>query len=413
MPRPHGTRTVAQKTSMNPIAALLAKREQHKQELKQQAAMQITNDTAKNEEKIKRTLMNIDFIGSKIPAQILESKRNPSHNCGDLEYGARAAVQALNENQLTTKVDLRPIDAQLLKLAEMFSENVKNGNVKAAYAAKTGLIRGLNTIRSCVPEVQSELATQFVTQNAEYLTQWVQMVEEAEAADKLERNVARRETEYNKAIEVAEKRKDEFTDKVKNDTVLLKAFMEVKDDLDGEDTENWPKEKRDMRSKLIGQLMKDVEIDLKELLLNKEKENFMRHSQCVEILNAKLMSNVVVMDPNAMQKFNDAVDEMFMELDKSDQEMKQMLETNQSIEARIKQLEHGEGQQLMDTMAARKARELLERDQKNIQRTLQKRTSIEELQKKAGFMTQKEYELALKEVQEQQNVNTQELHNEN
>ena len=202
MPRPGsnmGRPGSAVKTSANPFANWLAARKERKNQAEEQASRMITNRIAENESIIIDQLNSIDFLHSRLPAEVLHAKSRETQPCGDLEYASRAIVHMLLKNPQTIKMDIRKIDQKLLTLVLLYKQAIEQGDQRAAYAAKGALIRGFNDIRSRIPQNQPELAKQFVEANAEYLDRWVTLVGLAQVADRTKQNVDNQREKYNQA----------------------------------------------------------------------------------------------------------------------------------------------------------------------------------------------------------------------
>ena len=98
MPRPGsnmGRPGSAVKTSANPFANWLAARKERKNQAEEQASRMITNRIAENESIIIDQLNSIDFLHSRLPAEVLHAKSRETQPCGDLEYASRAIVHML------------------------------------------------------------------------------------------------------------------------------------------------------------------------------------------------------------------------------------------------------------------------------------------------------------------------------
>ena len=197
MPRPDFSKARNGGTaSRNPFAAWLAHRKEAKMAAAEQAAKAITNDTAKNEAAIVEKLASIDFLHSRLPKEVLEAKSDPDRAYGDLEYASRAIQRILIKNPQSLSADIRSIDEKLLTLAILFKQSVEQGDEKAAFAAKAGMLHGLTNIRNKIPENQPDLFKIFVESNAKYLESWITLVNLSQVADRMKQNVERERELY-------------------------------------------------------------------------------------------------------------------------------------------------------------------------------------------------------------------------
>lgn len=353
MPRPAA---VKQHTAnQNPLAAWLENREQRRREAEEQAAKQITDDMAHNEQKIVEVLEQIDFMHSPIPREVLDTKQNEKQPCGDLEYGARAAVHYVNRYPLMIKADLRPLDIKLLLLAGYFKQSVEYGNQRAAYAAKAALLRGLTEIRACVPQVMDELVPRYIEQNVKYLDEWITLVELAEATDRLKVATDQKKATYDKGKLDYDEHMKVFYEKLDTDPEKNDAAYEIKNSKRKEDSKNWSADVQDMQAELIDQELMVAANNVKYALYDSSRKQYQIWNNRVEILNAKLSGVKTNVDPDALNKYEDADRGMLKELNDNDVELKNTLDKMAELDSQISQLlEGGEGNKRYRKQAAKR-----------------------------------------------------------
>ena len=216
--------------TLNPgsiFAKIFPDRKQQEQELAEQIVRAIAEETEYNERRIICTLLEINFWGSRLPREVLEHKTNPTQSCGDLESGAREAVQWLEKHPCKNLNDISPVDRKLLRIAYSFKEAVKNGNVKRAYIAKEGLLWGLQEVREKLSKVEWRQILQEIEQGASDLEEWINLVELAGKADILQTNEEQRRKDYEASVRVCEQKFDALDKEIKSDIKKFNAFKKL------------------------------------------------------------------------------------------------------------------------------------------------------------------------------------------
>lgn len=349
MPRPQSRTQLSNKpnssaASSNPISAWLARREERKQAQAAEAARAITGETSENELKIQNVLEEIDFIHSKLPEKVLEHREKPGQTYGDLELAARALVQSLRKNPVTVHADIRGVDQKIYTLAELYKTSVEQGNVNAAYAAKAALARGIMEIRSKIPTSQPELINQFVDLNTKYLDQWITLVGYAQQADQTAVNLQKEEAEYQKRLDEYKANTRKMFANIKEDPALFDAFESLNEDFSLADRNTWSDAKKKCYSLLLEQRFQYSGVQARESFVNANRNQLLNLKNKVDVLSAKQLELPIAVDPDQMNKYKEAINDMYADLAKKDQELKESLEFLNDMEARTKQLNTAPGQ---------------------------------------------------------------------
>ncbi len=401
MPRPeYGTVGKGKKKSLNPFTEWRERRKEAKKQAEEQAAKQITNDTARNENTIIDTLESIDFLHSKLRKEVLELKSNPDQPCGDLEYAKRAIVHLMTKNPHTSGMDLRKIDKELLILVIWFKQSVELGDERAAYAAKAALIRGVNDIRCRIPANQPELYKEFVDANAKYLDNWVSLVGLCQGADRMKQNIASQKSILDAKREEVEASKQELADILQKDPEKGAAFADMVEHDTPEERTNWSSAQKEMHKMMIARRFQQAELSLEEMILMSQEENLLAQNSRVDVLYAKVASLPIVQDPNLLNKYQDAIDDLFSELAKTDVEIDETLKTMDDINGRMSQLENSPGSIRAREVAAEEAERALEeiREMQEMQTGEFKQREQDRL-RRLGIRSQEELEQIRQEVE--------------
>lgn len=364
MPRPDlsarrsSTATVTKST--NPLVNWLAMRKERRLHAEEEASKLITNKIAENENTIIDQLRSVDFLHSKLPKAVLEVKTRPDQPYGDLEFAVHGIIHTLLKNPQTVKMDIRKIDTKILALVLMFKEAVEKGDVRAAYAAKGALIRGINDIRGRIPQNQPELAKQFVVVNTRYLDQWITLVGLAQVADRTKQNVESQRLEYQQA-EVKQKEKLEALEKrLQDDPEYTSAFYYIQAHDTPEERSKWSAMQREVHRTMVEQRMENMNLQLSRELLQQQEIDLSTKVSQVDLLYTKVQQIPIPCDPDLMNKFRESVDELFEQLAASDAEIDETLKTLDDIEGRINQLNHAPGAVRAREVAAEEAEKALE-----------------------------------------------------
>lgn len=406
MPRPGsnmGRPGSAVKTSANPFANWLAARKERKNQAEEQASRMITNRIAENESIIIDQLNSIDFLHSRLPAEVLHAKSRETQPCGDLEYASRAIVHMLLKNPQTIKMDIRKIDQKLLTLVLLYKQAIEQGDQRAAYAAKGALIRGFNDIRSRIPQNQPELAKQFVEANAEYLDRWVTLVGLAQVADRTKQNVDNQREKYNQALAVDKERNDELRDEFLNNNEFTTAYQFILDHDAPEERAKWTPVQRDIHRKMIERRMKGVNLELDALLLQQKEMDLSKKESQVEMLYSSVASLEIVADPNLLNKFRESVDNLFKQLAASDAEIDESLKLMDDIEARIEQLNYAPGASRAREVAAEEAEKWLKEEKLRQQdRSGENKVRAREIREALGILSEEQLQERKRQIEEEQ-----------
>lgn len=345
MPRPQ-TGNKASYLSANPISAWFVNRRERKAQEAEKAARMITDQTASNENLLQNLLEGINFIHSKLPKKTLEYRSSPSQKYGDLENTAKGLAQAIRKNPLVVDVDIRKIDEKLLVLAQRYRDAIEQGNEHAAYAAKGALTRGILDIRNKIPVHQPELIEQFVELNTQYLDEWITLVGFAQLADETQKNAEKLKEKYDQTKTEYDAEVKTLYDELQSDASLREALAFVRNQSSTASKSAWTEDQRKVYGMMLDQRFKRVNIDLDAYLFQSEQTSLQKYLNDVDILSAKLARVPIAVDPDQMNKYKEAIDNLFMDLAKKDAELEETLTVLDEIEGRLLQMETAPGNQM-------------------------------------------------------------------
>lgn len=346
--------------SSNIFSRWMERRKERRMEAEEEAAKLITNAIVKNQNTIIDKLSSIDFLHSRLPKSVLEAKSSENQRCCDLELATKVIIQTLVKDPQIIKMDIRQFDQKLLTLVLLFKQAVEQGDVRAAYAAKAGLIRAVKDIRSRIPQNQPELARQFVEVNTNYLDQWVTLVSLAQVTDRTKQNV----DDQRKRHILSEEKDNESTEKLRKqimeDPAFAVAFNELRNREGDEDRSKWNSDQKEVHRLMVERRMDKVNLDLNSLLLQQQEMALTTKIGQLDVLHAQVASLPIVADPNLLTKFQDSINDLFKKLAEIDNEIDETLKTMDDIEGRIQQLSRAPGSLRAQEVAAEEAENALQ-----------------------------------------------------
>lgn len=365
--------------SWNPFAYWKAERERRREALREAAAREITEATAANERAMIKKLESIRFRDSRLPKEVLERRTQPDQPYGDLEYAAKGVINYLRKNPKNFPVDIRPFDEKLMTLLMLFKQSVEQGDQRAAYAARSGVVRGVTETRSRIAFVQPELAEQYVEINAEYLDQWIQLIHMAQLADQLEKNVQQMRKQLAAVREQTEKERAAFDRALRTDAGRLLAFQKLMRVQPGDDRTGWSPQERKLYRELLDRRLGRIRDDFRSLMLQQQEQDLMVTCNNVDILYAKVISLQPVSDPNMMSQFRDSVKQIVRKLAESDQRLDEAVTFMEEVHGQLQQLEQSPARQHINEFAQKEAKDqwegFRERQENNVQQANQREPS--------------------------------------
>ncbi len=406
MPRPdYSARRAggyATPTASNPISKWLQRRKERRSQFEEEASRLITNRAAENEQKIIDQLKAVDFPKSRLPKAVLEQKSIPTRRYGDLEYTQQAIIHKLQTDPQTIKVNVQEIDTRLMTLVLLFKDAIEKGDAQAAMAAKSGLARGFEEIRSRVPQDQSKLARRFVEVGAHHLDQWILLVQVAQEADQIKRKIDDLQKKMDNHIASMEQEAEKARKRISTDDDYAQAYDHICKNNAPEARSKWTALQREVHKNLIDIQFQGVLSELDGLMLQQNETMLVTKSTQVETLYSGVMNMEVVSDPDLMSKFNESVDEMFKQIARTDAEIDETMKIMTDIQGRVDEMNYAPGAQRSNEIALQGAvllKKMIHEQQdkltgKNVSRT-------EQIRKEHGIFNDEELTEQRKQNEEQ------------
>lgn len=405
MPRPIISKAGASSAnqSSNPFTNWLNKRKERRLQAEDEASRLITNKIAENESIMVDKLNSIDFFHSRLPKEILEAKSDPEQPYGDLELATQMIIQKLTRNPQIIKMDIRKFDQKLLTLVLLFKQTVEQGDTRAAYAAKCGLLRAVNDIRSRIPQNQPELAKQFVEVNTDYLDQWITLITLAQVADRTKQNVDNQRKRHDESLARYNEENAQWLKRIQADSEDNKTLKQLMERTGDKDRSKWSEEERKMHRDFVERRLERVNMDLNGVRLQQLELDLSSQVNKVEIFYTKVATVPVVTDPDLMNKYREGIEKLFEEMSKSDVELDEMLKSMDDIEGRLQQLNNAPGSLRAREVAAEEAEKLVE-DLKKMQsiKSGQSMQGARKIRESLGIYSEEELEVLKKQAELEQ-----------
>jgi len=400
----------ASKTS-NPFKLWKEKREAKKKEIAEQAAMEITNDIAENENKIISVLESVDFLHSKLPEYELNQSSNPEHSCGDIEYATKAIVHYLKKNPQGVLIDIRELDTRLLELAYIFKDAVKTGKISTARGALKAIHTGVKDIRSNVPIDLKENAQLYVKTYAKYLDTCINYCGTARETDELRDQCLRNK----EALENDEKSYSEFIEDFKqdldNNAAYAEAFYKLTEN-DNTDRASWTEVERTVHRRMVDSRVEGLILEFRKVTLTQGETRLALANARLETLSVKVLNIPIVVDPNQMNKYQEEIDDLFTEFARVDVEIDESLRAVDDIEGRIHQLDSAPGVVRAREVAAEEARKVLEDLKKQQEDELNSKKDLTDWHRKLGIRSEEEQARLKAEIEARQAAEIEAMMNE-
>lgn len=380
------------KSADNFILRWQKKKKQEAIDRKEQAAREVTNNRAENENKMITILESIDFVDPdrcKIIVSLRRQARSINNKISELEseieenvdLGLPVDKQEEEIEELKMKmedlkktipgleetrneivrllrhspyigVSIKEMDAMLIGLCYRFSGCVSSGNIFGAYAAKAALYNIISEVRYNIPNATPEFLSNYLDKSNEYIEAWINVTSSSANLDEVQERVEKTEAEFGVVKRELLEKKKAMRERLKNDNAFAKAFLDIVDDKAPKDVSTWSDTMKDARVCLIDMRMLTVKQKLKFNLLDARKRELLKTKNQLSILQDGLTKPYLNEDPNLAAKTKETLDKILRELAEADRQTEEMLASLEFIEGNLMQLNDAPGAiKLRETLA--------------------------------------------------------------
>ncbi len=401
MPKPSSSGTHQQ--SSNPMQAFFQRRKDRRAAKEDERAKEAINAAAKSEIDVINVLSGISFLHSKLPKAYLEHSSDPNDpdTRGDLEVARDRAIHTLKRATVTPKMDLSPIDGQLMEIAQRFKSAIEQGDLYAAYAAKGALNVGVDKIRTRVNAVPADNADNFIKKSADYLRDWCTLIDMCTAYDAEERSVSELTATVIGQEEEFEEQTKNFREKLENDDTYKAAYANILEHQTSADRLKWDRLSREIFDELIKRRVSKMNLALSHSFLAQKKSVHILNGGNMENMRTKLSALPDTTPVDLMNFYNKAMDEFAGDLAAMDVQISESMKALSDFEGRLKQLELGDGNQALMETASEQAEAVLKEWKQEQKDRLTAAQPGGSLMEEFGISYEKEFEAQLQELQAQ------------
>ena len=346
----------------NPVSAWFRNRKNMKQQLKEEAAREITNNKAENELKICGVLDGINFGASGLPVEVLDKKTNPNQPYGDIEFEIIGAAQLVRNNtQDYAGLDISAIDGGIYQIAQLADQAITAGNVHSARAACRGLSVLIGDVRNMIPTIPQNLQKGFLESTKEYADSWVFYISNNTTLDQLERNANDRRARIQMLSDKLEQDGNALADRLINDAEFRKQYDMIKNQSFLKDGKNWTPDMLDMYRKLVDRRIDESSLRFEMLHYNTDIMRLEQQRGILENIWTTLSSIPTANDPDLMNKYNEIIKKSFEEAARVDQEFDEFINIMNKMDAQIDQLANSSGNVAMRNIVSDEIDKLVEK----------------------------------------------------
>lgn len=306
-------------------------------------------------------LSAVDFSQSRLPREILEDHDKGNPFC-KLEFSTKVwLVRRLRECRLPEQVDVRPIDERLLNLAGRFDGYVRAGDLVSTIMTHDALVRGIHDIRCNFPKNPAVPPEEFIRINADYLDQWIVLIQFAEIYDRQDKGLARQRRENQEKLSEINKSIDSLSTRVATDPDFSEAFFHILDHSSLADRIHWTPAQREVHTMLVDYRLEQVTLGMSNLQLSVLEQNQLAVKQKIDTLRIQLAAVPIVTDPRLMSKYRDAMNSFIRDAEASDAFFNETLHQMRRIEDTLQQLGQSDSAVRQNIAATDGARTIMEK----------------------------------------------------
>lgn len=324
-----------------------------------ETAQTATGQFAEDTRRLIDLLTAVDFFHSQLSREILENLQPGTSIC-KLEYSVKVhLIGLLEQTRQRIRADIRPIDTLLMNLAQRFGAYVRNGDPVCAQMAHGALVRGIRDIRCNFPQDPAISHEQFVSINAEYLQQWINLVQWAEIYDRQSKNLAAQRRTHEQEVARLYQTIDGICTRIETNPDFAAAFFHILDHDTPDDRSCWTQSQREVHLMLVEQRINQLTLQMSNASLLTLEQDQITTRQKIDALHLQLSAVPIVTDPNLMNKFRESMHKFVRDLAASDAFIEETLRDAGALEGALKHLEEQSDAIRQHAAAAESARSIL------------------------------------------------------
>lgn len=348
-----------------PLSGWLRDKKNLQKQKLEEAAKQVSNNKAENEDKIVAILRSINFTDSLLPADKLDYKSSETQLYGDLEYAVFEAIDMISNNTYDYNgIDLNKIDASIIVIAKELKNAIETGDVHRAFAAQAGLITSIDKIRNKIPFLPEEMKAGFVETSESYLELWHTLITSCITLDTLQRNLNSQKTSIEQKQNQIKKKNEEHARKMLNDEAYKKKIERALNNNFIDNSQDWDQEIMDLYKWLVSQRVEQSSVKFEMLQYDMLFKQFTYQEKIVNDYQIRVRQLPNPEDLDLLNKYKDMVENEYKRASEIDAQFDELGEFMDNMDERLKQMAYSKGSIRQRKMVAEAIDKIVEQAQK-------------------------------------------------
>lgn len=348
-----------------PLSGWLRDKKNLQKQKLEEAAKQVSNNKAENEDKIVTILRSINFTDSLLPADKLDYKSSETQPYGDLEYAVFEAIDMISNNTYDyTGIDLSKIDANILAIAGELKNAIETGDVHRAFAAQAGLITSIDKIRNKIPFLPEEMKADYVETSESYLELWRTLITSCTTLDTVQRNLDSQKISIEQKQNQINKKNDELARKMLNDEAYKEKIERTMSNTFIANSQEWDQESMDLYKWLVSQRVEQSSVSFEMLQYDMLVKQFTYQEKIINDYQIRVRQLPTPEDPNLLNKYKDMVETEYKRSAEIDAQFDELGEFMDNMDERLKQMAYSKGSIRQRKMVAEAVDKIVEQAKK-------------------------------------------------
>lgn len=348
-----------------PLSGWLRDKKNLQKQKLEEAAKQVSNNKAENENTIVAILKSINFTESLLPADKLDYKSSETQLYGDLEYAVLEAIDMISNNTYDYNgIDLNKIDTSIIVIAKELKNAIETGDVHRAFAAQAGLITSIDKIRNKIPFLPEEMKAGFVETSESYLELWHTLITSCITLDTLQRNLNSQKTSIEQKQNQIKKMNEEHARKMLNDEAYKKKIERALNNNFIDNSQDWDQEIMDLYKWLVSQRVEQSSVKFEMLQYDMLFKQFTYQEKIVNDYQIRVRQLPNPEDLDLLNKYKDMVENEYKRASEIDAQFDELGEFMDNMDERLKQMAYSKGSIRQRKMVAEAIDKIVEQAQK-------------------------------------------------
>lgn len=330
-----------------------------------------TGQFERNTDKLIALLSEVNFRRSRLPRELLEPCQADPNLC-EMEHTIQVRLLGKLENDSPRHIhaDFGPIDEKLIALAEGLVRYVRSGEAASAQITCDALERGIRDIRCSIPQNRKISQEEFVSVNARYLAKWLQLVQWAELYDQQHKSLLAQQEAHDQDFARLDASIDSICTRIQSEPDFSENFFYILDHGSPADRSGWSQAHREIHRLLVQHRVDRFTLELSKRRLDTLKQDLTSTRQKIDTLRVSLRQVPIVTDPDMMNDYQEAMEQLVKEFAQSDALTEETLRQLEKLTGALEQLDQSSSVLRQQQAAAESARSTLEQIRRHQQQSL-------------------------------------------